>query len=184
MLRIPQVLQTFRMFALLLLWILLVVGALYCWSHAGIPVWVGTRALSLETIIFRMFALLLLWILLMVGALYCWSHTGIYTNMSTYRALFVSRNERIGTRMRLAWTYYLWSNIIQRTVSHADRLHACKQSVAWPRHSDIADYYLQSGVRFRRLLHYYDRVIYIYISGGLLPSARHNILLIAFAYHC
>ena len=64
--------------------------------------------------------------------------------------------------MRLAWTYYLWSSIIQRTVGRADRLHARKQSVDWPRHSNIADYYLQSVVYFRCLLHYYDEV-YIYI---------------------
>ena len=101
--------------------------------------------------------------------------------MSTYKGTAVCRNERIGTRMRLAGMnlIYLWSSIIQRTVCRAVRLHARKQSVAWPRHSDVAAYYLQSVVRFRCSLYYYDGV---YMSGGSLPSARHTILLIAFAY--
>ena len=69
---------------------------------------------------------------------------------------------------------------MQRTVGRADRLHARKQSEAWPRHSNIADYYLQSVVRFRCSLYYYDGV---YMSRGSLPSARHTMLLIAlFAY--
>ena len=55
----------------------------------------------------------------------------------------------------------------------ADRLHARKKSIAWPRHSDLTDYYLQSVVRFRCLLHSEDGV---YLSGGSLPSARHTIL--------
>ena len=50
--------------------------------------------------------------------------------------------------MRLASRHYLSISIIQRTVGRADRLHARKQSVAWPPHPDIADYYLQSFVRF------------------------------------
>ena len=70
--------------------------------------------------------------------------------------------------------------IVQRSVGRADRLHARKQSSALPPLSDIADYYLQSAVlRFRCLLHCYYGV---YMLGDL-PSARHAILLIAFAYH-
>ena len=86
------------------------------------------------------------------------NHRLVYQYEYVQGHCFVSRRERIGTRMRLAWTYYLWNSIIQCTVGRAGRLHARKQGVAWPPHSDIAGCYLQSVVRFRCLLHYYDGV--------------------------
>ena len=129
---------------------------------------IRTGALSLETIIFRMLHSCCRGYCLFSG-LCTADHILVYIPARVRtRALFVSVNERIGTRMAHMNVLSVEQYHTKRAVGRADPLHARKQSVAWPPHSDIADYYLQSVVRFRCLLHYYDGV---YMFGGSLPCA-------------
>ena len=82
-----------------------------------------------------------------------------YTSMSTYKGTVClsKRTYRYLHEARMNVISVAQYHIILRVaVGRAVRLHARKQSVAWPRYSNIADYYLlvQSVVRFRFLLHY------------------------------
>ena len=104
-----------------------------------------------------------------------------YTSISTYKGTVCL------SRRTYRYSHEARMNVLSVEQCHstycrpADRLHARKQSVARPRHSDIADYYIQLVVR--------EDVCSIITTGYIclelhcrLPGILYN-LLTAFTYH-